>query len=901
MAQQKLQVKRSIHTKIGMTLIILTTLILSGFGVYEYRQLTTQKMTFLNELADSTIQRLAQNALHPLWDFDFDQLEKVVLSEMKEKNVFAILVRDHKGRLREGKRRDEDWTVIDAGEDIPGQFIVKKREVKNEEERFGVVELSITQRFIQQELEQALMNVVLSVVVLDIAIFLALTISLRTLLIHPIQRLLEMANAIADGDFQQDIPLRQQDEIGALAGAFRHMKERIAYVMHDMNVLIQAVQEGRLETRGATESFAGGWKEMLVGVNHLIDAFVAPINVTAEYLDRISKGDIPEKIAEDYKGDFNEIKNNLNMLIDASDATSHIAEEIANGNLEIEVHERSEHDRLMKAMNVMIARLHAILTEMNELIALVQDGKLDQRGNADAYQGGWQELVSGVNSLIDAFVAPIMMTAASLDRISRGDIPEQITREYQGDFNEIKRNVNRLIETMQGLLDEINALIRSVQDGTLTTRGNPDNFIGDWQTLVIGMNNVIQAFEKPITVAAAKIDRIAKGDIPEKIVEEYKGDFNAIKQNLNLLIDASNDVTALAEKIAEGNLTVEVRERGNEDTLMRALNTMITKLNTTVIEVKGVANHVAAGSRELTISSEKMSEGATQQAAATEEVSSSMEQMTANIRQNADNAKETEKIAQQSSQYAEEGGKVVAETLLAMQQIAEKNLIIQEIATQTRLLSLNATIEAARAQEHGKAFSVVAAEVRKLADTTKKAAEEINNLATNSLEVSKKAGEMLQTLVPSSHKTLELVQEITAASSEQSVGAEHINSAIQQLDQVTQQNASTSEEVATAAEELAAQARQIQEAMSFFTVNTQEDAMEIYPEGKTSGNTSQAGERTEEDGGQEDDERHDKPELPSSHRKNTRNTRSKDGVHMNMRNYAEETAHDFTDEDFEPY
>jgi methyl-accepting chemotaxis protein len=353
------------------------------------------------------------------------------------------------------------------------------------------------------------------------------------------------------------------------------------------------------------------------------------------------------------------------------------------------------------------------------------------------------------------------------------------------------------------------------------------------------------------------INRISKGDIPDKISETYKGEFNDIKQNLNFLIEAMNDVTRLAREIAGGNVTIEVKtrssqdtlmqaldvmvkslygvtqlakeiangnlmvevsERSEKDTLMQALHAMISKLNEVVIKVKTAATTVAAGSQELRTNSEQMSEGASQQAASTEEVSSSMQEMAANIHQNTDNALETEKIAIQSAQYAEETGKVVAEAVIAMRQIAKKILIIQDIANQTRLLSLNATIEAARAQEHGRAFSVVASEVRKLADITRTAAEEIDELASSSVMVAENAGAMLAKMVPNIHKTSGLVQEISAASKEQNSGAGHINTAIQQLDHVTQQNVLTSENMASAAEELAVQAEQLKNITTFFRI-----------------------------------------------------------------------------------
>ncbi|MEW6521939.1 MAG: methyl-accepting chemotaxis protein, partial [Thermodesulfobacteriota bacterium] len=208
-----------------------------------------------------------------------------------------------------------------------------------------------------------------------------------------------------------------------------------------------------------------------------------------------------------------------------------------------------------------------------------------------------------------------------------------------------------------------------------------------------------------------------------------------------------------------------------------------------------------------------------EQAAAAEEASSSMEQMSSNIRQNADNALQTEKIAVKSASDAQEGGKAVNQTVGAMKEIAGKISIIEEIARQTNLLALNAAIEAARAGEHGKGFAVVASEVRKLAERSQKAAAEISELSSASVEVAEKAGDMLSKMLPDIQKTAELVQEISAASKEQDTGAEQINKAIQQLDQVIQQNAGASEEMSSTAEELSAQAEQLQGIIAFFKVD----------------------------------------------------------------------------------
>jgi len=296
-----------------------------------------------------------------------------------------------------------------------------------------------------------------------------------------------------------------------------------------------------------------------------------------------------------------------------------------------------------------------------------------------------------------------------------------------------------------------------------------------------------------------------------------------------------NEAVSVSNNLADGNLMVKIDVKSTDETgqLLRAMKNMVEKLTMVVVDVKGASDNVASGSQQLSAGAEQMSQGTTEQAASAEEASSSVEEMNATIKQNADNASQTEKIALKSATDATESGKAVSETVGAMKEIASKISIIEEIARQTNLLALNAAIEAARAGEHGKGFAVVASEVRKLAERSQAAAGEISKLSTSSVEVAEKAGQMLAKLVPDIQKTSELVQEISAASKEQTTGADQINSAIQQLNQVIQQNAGAAEEMSSTAEELSSQAEMLQSTISFFKIAEAEGSSRRALPGRT--------------------------------------------------------------------
>lgn len=377
----------------------------------------------------------------------------------------------------------------------------------------------------------------------------------------------------------------------------------------------------------------------------------------------------------------------------------------------------------------------------------------------------------------------------------------------------IASNIQNIIKSV---VEQTKKLVDGAIAGQLAGRANTEETNEEFRNITIGINQLLDALTAPINMASDYIARISIGDMPPAITDKYNGDFNTIKDNLNNLIKALNDITEKAKLMSQGDLSINLVSRSDKDELMMSLDNM-AKANANVINEFIVAiENIVGASQQLQAVAVQISQGSTEQASSTEEVSSSMEQMVGNINQNTENARQTEQISLRASNDIIEGNKSVAITVDAMKKIADKISIVGQIAEKTDLLAINAAIEAARAGEQGKGFAVVAAEVRKLAENSQAAAKEIDELSKNSVKIADESGVLLQKIVPDIQKTATLVQEIAAASVEQNSGANQVNNAIMQLNQVTQQNASASEEMSSSAEELASQAEQLKELISFY-------------------------------------------------------------------------------------
>ncbi len=499
------------------------------------------------------------------------------------------------------------------------------------------------------------MSVLKTEIFITILIIIAVIIGILVLVVRksvatPLNELANLANKVSSGDITFEITNDSKDEVGQLYKAFGVMKANISNLTTDINKLTDAASNGKLDVRGDSSKYAGSYAEIIDGFNGTLNEIIKPLNVTAEYVDRISKGDIPAKISDDYRGDFNEIKNNINLLIDSlSNYVQNVEsfiEEHKNGDIDysIEVNKfNGVFAKMAEGSNLSVKiyvdaikdildvvsqysngdfsenlrkfpgkqaianesvdrvkkNLTDIIEEINILSTQMEQGNLDRRADAEQYQGAYKDMISGLNLTLDAVIHPLNVSAEYVDRISKGDIPPRIEDEYKGDFNELKNNLNTMIDTLNFFVKDMSYMSNEHMEGQIDIWMQEEKFMGVFNEMAKGINDTIKDHITGILRILDVIDEYGRGNFDEKM-EDMKGQriiatkrVNKFRENILAL---QSELDKLSNAADQGRLEFRADDsqfEGRWQDIVKGANSMLENAATPITEFVNLLERVA--------------------------------------------------------------------------------------------------------------------------------------------------------------------------------------------------------------------------------------------------------------------------------------------------------------------
>jgi len=568
----------------------------------------------------------------------------------------------------------------------------------------------------------------------------------------PIKDIGDTLDRLAAGDSKAQVTADYKGDYNVLKVACNALGDQIRWLGEQMEKVVAAAAEGNLDYRGDPSLFKGDIAEIVNGVNRTIEGVAIPVKDIGDILDKLAAGDSKAQVTADYKGDYNVLKVACNALGD---------------------------------------QIKWLGQQMEKVVAAAAEGNLDYRGDSSLFKGDIAEIVNGVNRTIEGVAIPVKDIGDTLDKLAAGDSKAQVAADYKGDYNVLKAACNALGDQVKWLGQQMEKIAAAAAEGDMDYRGDPSRFKGDIAEIINGVNRTMEFVAKPLAEVAGTLEKAANKDLSVRVTGDYKGQFAGLKDNIN------NTLTALDDALGQVGESVD---------------------------------QVSSASTQVSSASQSLAEGATEQAAGLEETSSSLEEMSSMTKQNADNAQQANTLSDEAKKFADTGTEAMQKMTGAINDIQKSSdetskiiKTIDEIAFQTNLLALNAAVEAARAGEAGKGFAVVAEEVRNLAMRSAEAAKNTTTMIEESVknsqagvDIGKEVTKSLEEIRNSVAKTSDLVGEIAAASQEQAQGIDQINTAMTQMDKVTQQNAANAEESASASEELSAQAEAMQSMVQEF-------------------------------------------------------------------------------------
>jgi len=560
---------------------------------------------------------------------------------------------------------------------------------------------------------------------------------------------------VAAGDVSTVVKaVDEKDEISpALIDVHRALNGLIA----EAGMLTKAAVEGRLGTRGKAENYKGGYREIVEGVNKTLDAVIGPLNVAAEYVDKISKGNIPAKITDNYNGDFNIIKGNLNQCIDA---------------------------------------VNNLTGDAGMLAKAAVEGRLATRADAAKHWGDYKKIVEGVNNTLDSVIGPLNVAADYVDKISKGNIPAKITDNYNGDFNAIKNNLNTCIEAVNLLVSDAGMLAKAAEEGRLQTRADATKHGGDFRKIVEGVNNTLDGVILPITEAANVMEKVAEKNMTARVKGEYKGDLGKFKESINKAVDnldqSLQQVAVGAEQVSSASGQIGSGSQALAQGASEQASSL-EEISSSLQEMTSMTKQNTANAREAKGLSDAAKKGADKGVANMKNLSAAVDK----IKKSSD---DTAKIVKTIDEIAFQTNLLALNAAVEAARAGDAGKGFAVVAEEVRNLAMRSA-EAAK-------------------NTANMIEESVKN-AENGVALNGEVMKNFDEITTQATKVSEVMAEIAAASEQQSQGIEQVTTAVQQMNQLTQQSAANSEESASAAEELSSQAQEMQAMVASFQVSSE--------------------------------------------------------------------------------
>lgn len=618
-------------------------------------------------------------------------------------------------------------------------------------------------------------------------------------IVTPLNTALNYIEKIANGEDLEILENSYKGDYALLINDLNHVRVSLQALLDESGRLTEAAAVGNLSYRADVSKLRGSYSEIVQGINKTLDSLIDPLQVTAGYIEKIGRGEIPEKLDAEYQGDFIQIKDSINSCIDGLGA-------------------------LVEGRNILDQM------SMNDY-SQTMDG---------SYVGIYEKMKHSINSVIMTVRDTIeIVTDVSEGKLTRLEDLKVIGKRGENDM--LLPSLIRMLENVKMLVEETTSLSKEAAGGSLDARGDAGKFNGEFRNVISGINQTLEAVELPVREALDVLTEMAAGNLQATMTGEYSGDHGMIKTALNgTITNIRSYISELSDVLAEiaaGNLDVAITAdyKGDFIQIKDSLNHIVQSLNQVMGDISQAAERVNLGSRQVSNVSQTLSQGSTEQAGAIQELTASIAEIASQTKQNAENAGLASVLAQEAREYALRGNEHMKEMLDSMHGINDSSAniskiikVIDDIAFQTNILALNAAVEAARAGQHGKGFAVVAEEVRNLAARSADAAKETTQLIEGSIDqihagtrIADNTASALSEIVTGIEKSANLVKEIADASVEQATGISQINKGVEQVSIVVQNNTATSEESAAASEELSGQAELLKQMVGQFKLKNE--------------------------------------------------------------------------------